>query len=144
MGVSVLSRSPSKHEDSDIGPYFCWSTTFFVSGTQAKDGHIMRFGRSAQDQSEEKRQLMRFGRSVMNQNDMFMRALRQAGSSDMFMRALRSPDMFMRALRSSDMFMRALRSNDALTRGQRSSHMFMRALREDPSLMSNAIENDEN
>ena len=54
-------------------------------------------------------QLMRFGRSVMNQNDMFMRALRQPGSSDMFMRALRSPDMFMRALRSSDMFMRALR-----------------------------------
>merc|ERR1712228_571887 len=143
--MGVLSRSPSKHEDSDIGPYFCCLLPFFVSGTQAKDGHIMRFGRSAQDQSdkraggsimrfgrsgkdhimrfgrsdpeqsEEKRQLMRFGRSVMNQNDMFMRALRQAGSSDMFMRALRS--------------------NDALTRGQRSSDMFMRALREDPSLM---------
>merc|ERR1711956_132571 len=116
-----------------LGLIFVGLLSFLISGTQAKDGHIMRFGRSAQDQNDKRAggQLMRFGRSVMNQTDMFIRALR-------------SPDMFMRALRSSDMFMRALRSNDALAREQRSSDMFMRALREDPSLMNNAIENDEN
>merc|ERR1712203_208899 len=146
MGSQSRAGSQVKMKTQILGLIFVGLLPFFVSGTQAKDGHIMRFGRSAQDQNDKRAggQLMRFGRSVMNQNDMFMRALRQAGSSDMFMRALRSPDMLMRALRSSDMFMRALRSNDALTRGQRSSDMFMRALREDPSLMNNAIENDEN
>merc|ERR1712141_854773 len=98
---------------------------FLVSGAaKPNDGHIMRFGRS-----------------VMDQNDMFMRALRSPGTSDMFMRALRSG--------RADMLMRALRSNDGMARGLRgfggsSNDMFMRALREDPSIMSDAIENADN
>merc|ERR1712050_329292 len=118
-----------------LGLIFVGLLPFLVSGAaKPNDGHIMRFGRS-----------------VMDQNDMFMRALRSPGTSDMFMRALRSgrPDMFMRALRSSDMFMRALRSSDGMTRESRggfgsSNDMFMRALREDPSIMSDAIENADN
>merc|ERR1712018_654198 len=106
-----------------LGLIFVGLLPFLVSGAaKPKDGHIMRFGRS-----------------VMDQNDMFMRALRSPGTSD----------MFMRALRSSDMFMRALRSNDGMTRDSRggfgsSNDMFMRALREDPSIMSDAIKNGDN
>merc|ERR1712156_1276943 len=117
-------------------------------GRSEKD-QVLRFGRSENDQKN--RHIMRFGRSVMDQNDMFMRALRSPGTSDMFMRALRSgrADMLMRALRSSDMLMRALRSNDGMARdlrgfGGSSNDMFMRALREDPSIMSDAIENADN
>merc|ERR1712223_532205 len=132
MGVQSWRRNEPKDEDSDLGLIFVGLLPFLVSGAaKPNDGHIMRFGRS-----------------VMDQNDMFMRALRSPGTSDMFRRALRSgrPDMFMRALRSSDMFMRALRSNDGMTRDSRggfgsSNDMFMRALREDPSIVSDAIEN---
>merc|ERR1711997_389161 len=134
MGVSVQSwqRNEGKMKIQILGLIFVGMLPFLVSGTaKAKDGHIMRFGRS-----------------VMDQNDMFMRALRSPGTSDMFMRALRSgrPDMFMRALRSSDMFMRALRSNEGIARdlrgfGGSSNDMFMRALRGDPSIIDESIEN---
>merc|ERR1712050_660764 len=106
-----------------LGLIFVGLLPFLVSGAaKPNDGHIMRFGRS-----------------VMDQNDMFMRALRSPGTSDMFMRALRSSDMFMRALRSNDGMARDLRGF-----GGSSNDMFMRALREDPSIMSDAIENADN
>merc|ERR1711981_701676 len=127
MGVSVQSRqrNEGKMKIQILGLIFVGMLPFLVSGTaKAKDGHIMRFGRS-----------------VMDQNDMFMRALRSPGTSDMFMRALRSgrPDMFMRALRSSDGMTRDSRGGFGS-----SNDMFMRALREDPSIMSDAIENGDN
>merc|ERR1712170_279896 len=105
-----------------LGLIFVGLLPFLVSGAaKPNDGHIMRFGRS-----------------VMDQNDMFMRALRSPGA-----------DMLMRALRSSDMLMRALRSDNGMARdlrgfGGSSNDMFMRALREDPSIMSDAIENADN
>merc|ERR1712223_1926941 len=105
-----------------LGLIFVGLLPFLVSGAaKPNDGHIMRFGRS-----------------VMDQNDMFMRALR-SGRADMLMRALRSSDMFMRALRSNDGMARDLRGI-----GGSSNDMFMRALREDPSIMSDAIENADN
>merc|ERR1711936_1153696 len=102
MGVSVQSwqRNEGKMKIQILGLIFVGMLPFLVSGTaKAKDGHIMRFGRS-----------------VMDQNDMFMRALR---SSDMFMRALRSNDGMTRDSRggfgsSNDMFMRALREDPSI------------------------------
>merc|ERR1712223_783773 len=96
-----------------LGLIFVGLLPFLVSGAaKPNDGHIMRFGRS-----------------VMDQNDMFMRALRSPGTSDMLMRALRSNDGMARDLRGF---------------GGSSNDMFMRALREDPSIMSDAIENTDN
>merc|ERR1711976_503060 len=123
-----------------LGLIFVGLLPFLVSGAaKPNDGHIMRFGRSEGDQiDEESRHIMRFGRSVMDQNDMFMRALR-SGRAGMLMRALRSSDMLMRALRSDNGMARDLRGF-----GGSSNDMFMRALREDPSIMSDAIENADN
>merc|ERR1712021_66928 len=158
-----------------LGLIFVGLLPFLVSGAaKAKDGHIMRFGRSEGDLSDKENpenykrpfQLSRFGRSGnsqmyrfgrspkdqvlrfgRSQNDLENRHIMRFGRS-----VMDQNDMFMRALRSpgtSDMFMRALRSNDGMARDSRgfggsSNDMFMRALREDPSMLNDAIENTDN
>merc|ERR1711997_101173 len=72
MGVSVQSwqRNEGKMKIQILGLIFVGMLPFLVSGTaKAKDGHIMRFGRSEGDLSDKERsmKMYRFGRSEKDQ-----------------------------------------------------------------------------
>merc|ERR1712141_175538 len=91
MGVSVQSwqRNEGKMKIQILGLIFVGMLPFLVSGTaKAKDGHIMRFGRSEGDLSDKERsmKMYRFGRSEKDQVLRFGRS-----EKDQVLRFGRSP-----------------------------------------------------